>query len=1368
MDIFKALHYYYPIQQMSRRIIRPVRISILLLFTLLSCTKTKLLAASDLFFSTLSMRDGLPSNIIAGITQDKYDFIWVGTGSGLARYDGNTFKIFKKSDATSSLPSNELNAVLAVDDFVWVGTWDGLCKVDIRSFKVTRINLGDERNTVRTLHHGKGNSLWVGTAGGLVKLNLENEEFEVFNQKSTGLSHNMVRSIYQGINDEVWVGTFDGLNRLDIDSKRFDRISLESPKSAGIDNHLVLDIKPDPADTTIIWVGTETGLFRVSTVLYSGTMAKSKEGFSNDVIKCLFADQTGQIWMGTDFGLNIYSTADHSNNTHFHNPQISYSIANNVIWQIFEDRGGVLWFVTSNGLSRSNPSGNFYTFHDISYSINGQVIGNQVKSFLVSSDGYYWMATQHGVIRMDPLDGSKKVFRKDSRNNERLILNNVYTLEEDSNGRIWIGTAGGINIWDPELRKMSAVKASEENGLNSNYIGNFSKAEDGSLWVSAWQGGLYRISMIEGQPKFDKVRGLESGSEKHVYGGGYVWSIEYDRLYQVDTSTLVAEHIEVFKRAAASNMIYTLFYSSAGHLWAGTTNGLIQYIPAQRRAVFHPIETGSEFVISGINEDANGNLWTTTNTSLLKYYPTERRFEVFPLDNNLPIKSFYYGCTSDTPDGQVVFGGDNGFIKFKPEKVSPNHYEPNIYITSLSLNNSPVSINQEIGGNILLPVDVAFVPELVLNYADRSMSVEFSSLHFWQPEMNIYNYRLSGLDEEWHNSSGRRNFAVYSNLPVGNYEFVVKGSNNYGVPSPQEAKLRITVKPPLFLSTGFVVLYVILVSIMIYYALKTYSARVKLKNQLEIARLEKAHAEELEHTKEKFFTNISHELRTPISLILPPIHEVQKKGRLDDFSRELIGLAEKNSIRLLRLVNQILDFNKIESETLQLKITPVELVGFCQEVAGLFMDQAKRHEIDFEFVHTVASQEVWVDGEKIETVLFNLLSNAFKFTPDGGSITFQVSLDENSEFKEGAFKIEVHDSGVGISPDEQSKIFERFYQTREGRRTASGSGIGLTLTAEYIELHHGLIEVNSKVGQGTTFTVELPLGKSHLPIDILETDGLVNLRATPSVHGTSKGSKYFQLGPASDKPMVLMIEDNPDMIDFVRNSLGNYYHFVTAEDGQEGLAKANNFAPKLIISDIMMPRMDGLELCKRIKQNPQTSHISIILLTAKSMVSNRIEGIKIGADAYITKPFEIELLKAHMDNLIQRQEELQAYFRNDLVQLPATSDASNNEDNKFVKRVMDIIEANISNAELSVEMIADEMAMSTTHLYRRLKATTDRSAKEIIQKYRLKKASLMLQNKEGNITEIMYRTGFSSLSYFSKCFKAEYGVPPKRYQERVV
>jgi len=604
---------------------------------------------------------------------------------------------------------------------------------------------------------------------------------------------------------------------------------------------------------------------------------------------------------------------------------------------------------------------------------------------------------------------------------------------------------------------------------------------------------------------------------------------------------------------------------------------------------------------------------------------------------------------------------------------------------------------------------------------------------------------------------------VYSNLSPGEYHLRIRATNNYGIWSNKEATMTVIVRPPLFLSPPFLLAYVFAAILAVIVALRIYAVRLKLKNEVKIARLEKEHAEEIVQTKQEFFTSISHELRTPITLIIPPIQQMLKRGNLDDEDRALMNIAEKNSQRLLRLINQFLDFRKLEHGSQSLKLSWFDLVPFCLELYGLFTDKAARNEINFVFSPQVSECPIWADKEKIEIIVFNLFSNAFKFTPRKGRIEFSIAVDASASSGRGSVRLVVADSGMGIAQEEQAKIFEQFYQAGDARKIEGGSGIGLTLVSEYTKLHRGETSLTSKKGVGSIFTISLPLGNDHFPVDQRDAGTEVSVVAT---RPTAGNGEHYEFNLRSDKPLLLLVEDNPDIISLIQVSLRDKYTFISAENGEEGLLKAHNFMPEIIISDIMMPVMDGLEFCRRVKQDNKTSHIPIILLTARGLTSQRIEGVRTGADIYLTKPFEIELLEAHIDHLLERKKELTQYFKNELITQPAPNSAGENEDDRFLKKVMNTIEANIANSEFSVDRIGEEIGMSTSQLYRKLKSLTHLSANEIIKKYRLKKASLLLKNKEGNISEIMYEVGFSNLSYFSKCFKTEFGMTPKEYQQK--
>lgn len=1313
--------------------------------------------SQEKFFSTLSMREGLPTNLINAVAQDRNNFIWIATGDGLARYDGYHFKVFKKGGTVNSIPSNGVQTIYADGDDLWIGTVNGLCKINTVTFSVTRISTGTNTN-IRCMAKDPDGSLWIGTMTGLIKYNRKNGSFTTLTVQNSRLSHNTVRTIFRDKKGTMWVGTYDGLNKLDARTNTFTVFNLKRKGTPDLKNNLICDIKPVAGNDSLIWVGTDTGLCRFNTITGKNENQGERIDLSNDVVKAIYTGKDHNIWLGTDFGLNIYDPKTNKNERYFHNPQSPYSIANNVIWQIFEDQAGVLWFVTSNGISKVNQMDNLYQYHRVTQQVGGQTIGNQVKSFLVSQKGIYWIGTLHGVIRFDPKTGQSRKFNSDSPEQSRLLINNVTVLHEDRDGRIWIGTVAGINVWDDERQLMQAVTASKKNGLASNYINNFVETPDGTLLVGTWEGGIFWATNGLRELKdlhFELVSKAET--DKFLCDKGSLWLIEFDELFRLDLKTGVKTKIIPFARVADRKTVNSFFMAKNGSIWAAMENGLVAYNPSSNKATFHAIPNHN-MARASITEDRNGSIWVATNTAIEKFTPASGKVEFFPLNKNLPLKSFYAGCVARSTSGELFFGGDNGYISFSPDKAIANGYQPRVVLTGLLLNNKEVEIGEKVNDRVILDRDISFVPQIELDYGQRSLQLQFAALHFWQPEVNTYSYKLEGADENWTTTSGDKNFAVYSNLSPGTYIFRVRGTNNNGIWSSETSTTQITINPPFFLSKGFLALYLLLIVAGIYFSLKIYSGRIKLENELKISKLEIAHAEEIEQTKEQFFTNISHELRTPISLILPPIHQIMRNGKLDAENFKLIALAEKNSHRLLRVVNQVLDFKKMQGDKLYLNVSNVEIVGLLRELYSHFADKAARHEVNYTFTSSIPEFEIFADAEKIETMVLNLLSNAFKFTPKGGTIALEAEIINAGDMADYAVHIRISDTGVGISQEDQKRIFERFYQTAESRKREMGSGIGLALTLEYVKMHGGEIRLESEPGKGSVFTVLLPKGNADQLVTEADPDNYPMFQPVSSNLVANEA-----VTSDSDQPLLLIVEDNPDMIDFVRLTLHNKYRFVTAGDGEEGLRKAAQYLPDVIISDVMMPVMDGLTFCKMIKSNPKTSRMAVILLTARSLTSQKIEGIRTGADAYITKPFDIELLDAQIGNLLHRKEELTAYFWHSLMVAPTVEDGRKNVDEKFVKKVMNVVEAHISDPEFNVEVLASEIGMSSAHLSRKLKTLTQFSANEIIKKYRIKKASLLLENKAGNVSEVMYDVGFSNLSYFSKCFREEFGVTPKDY-----
>ncbi|AZQ64883.1 response regulator [Flammeovirga pectinis] len=1321
------------------------------------------LFGQEIYFSSLSMRDGLPSNIIADITQDKYGFLWVATRNGLTRYDGNEFTYFRNDSSEYSLPSNELTSTLAIDETIWVGSWNGLSCINNKTLKISRVDL--PFNKIRTICKGEGDILWVGSANGLIEYNTKDKTYKVFDS-TKNLSHNMVRSILLDKEGNVWVGTFDGINLLEKGAENFKSIPLLQKKKS---NLLVLDIKEDRSNTNL-WVGTEKGLFSIDKKDKKVTSYLSENNkFSNAVIKEIYQDRSGKLFLGTDFGLNIFSPKAATNAVYFHNPRKSYSITNNAIRQIFEDRNGTLWFSTLNGISTLNTQNTSYTANELSYRSNGKRTGHKVKSILVDSKGNMWFATTHGVIRKDVQKNKEVVFSQNGIKSRRILMDNVSTLMEDKWGRIWMGTASGISIWDENKNKITSINVDSKVGLQSNYIGNITQQKDGTIWVSAWEGGIYKIEGDVENLKnlsFKKIKNHTSDSEKFIAFNNNIWLLDKNKLFRVDDLTLKVIEIEEYNAKFKNSEAYSLYNSGDGNLWIGTLNGIIQYSIETKQTKFYAINTRRDEIVRACIKDKQGTIWGITNLSIVRLNAKAGNVNVYPLKYTLPIKNFHYGCVTIKENNEILFGGDNGYVSFYPKDIKNETSKSAVLITGLEINNKKIGIDQEVDGRVLLEKSISFINKLILNYDERSFTINFSSLDFSHSIKNIYAYKLKGFDENWHQVSGIDNKAIYSKVKPGEYIFSVKSINNLDETVAESKPLSITIKRPFFLQNIFLALYLFLILGIVFTLFRMYTNRLKLESQLHITQMEVLHSEELEKTKEDYFTNISHELRTPISLILPPLHQLQKKAQLDGDSLTLLNLAEKNAKRLKKLVNQILDFNKMQYEKLSLKFKKVDFIEFSENVFLLFTDNASRKGINYTFNSEVEEQILWVDVEKMETILFNLLSNAFKFTKEGGTISFVLTRTEiDNPYKEGGINIKISDTGIGISEEDQLHIFDRFYQAKKQNIKENGSGIGLTLVAEFVELHYGQISIESKVNLGTSFTLDLPLGTDHLPVDQLEQDE-IELTLSPVTHHLDNKITSYKLDLNSDKPLLLLVDDNQDIIAFIRNSLKEKYNLIVAENGQEGVVKANRFLPQLIISDIMMPVMDGLSFTDKVKKNPKTSAIPIILLTAKSLPSQKVDGLTAGADIYLTKPIEIELLEAYIKKLLTRKIELEEHFKEEIFNKSEEMNPLKNEDTIFVNKVMQIIEANISNTELSVEMISQELSISTTHLYRKLKATTNHTAKDVIKKHRLKKASQLLQNREGNITEIVDQVGFSSLSYFSRVFKAEFKISPKKYQEK--
>ncbi|RCW39301.1 hybrid sensor histidine kinase/response regulator transcription factor [Marinilabilia salmonicolor] len=1308
-------------------------------------------ATSPLYFSNLTIEQGLPSNVTNSIVQDKHGFIWIGTQEGVCRYDGFKMLTFQHTGGPGSIPSNNISALICDDDRIWVGTWDGLCTINIHTFQIETINIGKNK-TIRTLFRDKQGNIWIGTANGLLKHNPNNNIFNWFDSSNSGLSHNTIRSFHEADNGDLWIGTYDGLNRFrDGEITTFDVKGAYKPL---LENNLIVSISEYSGNCdSLLWVGTETGLALFNTKtgdfkLYNST----NTNFSNEVIKTIYHASDSVLWLGTDFGLHVFDVQEESVTAYFHDPLINNTIANNVVWQILEDNKERVWLITSGGVSIANKSEPYYHLHEEFFSNKEPRIGNQIRDILTDRKGNVWLATIHGVVKKNEETERRTTYSSTSQTENKVLLDNVYALEEDKKQRIWIGTAGGINILDPKSQRMSAITAGKENGLTSNYISSIVQAPDGSFWVSAWEGGVFRTEAKGESPQNYQFTRIDSNGDGHLIRGNR--SIYYaigNQLWTLDAKK-GKQPVSTVNGIIANGVITILRAGKNNSLWIGAENRLIQYQETSEEIREYHINVSHPQKIINLEEDNDGNLWGTTQNSIFRLDISRDKVITIPVEEGSPFKGFDSNCSAQKQNGNILFGGDNAYLEITPSHISYPESKPTMFISGLRVNNQAVTPSQKPD---ILKDDIAFSNQIDLKHHQNSLTFEFSALDYLYPDNGQFRYRLRPEQDQWLQSSGQKNYAVYANIKPGNYTLEVQGTNHLGVWS-ETKNLQIHIAPSIWLSKGFLTLYIVLIIGITYFIFRIYSYRQRLNNELKIVKIEKQHSEALYQAKIRFFTNISHEFRTPLGLIISPLKQLSKGDIKDPRFRRMIELAHRNAGRLYKLINQLLDFRKIESSQLQLIQQPVEINAFVREVYASFDDLAQRHQIDYQLQPLPEPHQYLLDADKVETILFNLLSNAFKYSSDEGTIN--VTLNITSSLNNApTLEVSIRDFGSGIAEQDREHIFELFYRTDQKINSHEGSGIGLTLAMEYAQLHGGTIQLKSQPGEGSEFTLVLPAIETTEQHDIAKTENTL----IPKSQDSSNAST---LSPNAKR--ILIVDDNTDFLDYLKINMEEEYALTLAENGAQALRKATTDHPDLIISDVMMPVMDGMELCGSLKTNQATAHIPVILLTAKTLDMDKTEGMNRGADMYITKPFDIDFLKSSIHSLFRREEQMARYIRNQLLLTPEKEEPGEQPEEIFLKKVMSIIRHNLSNPDFSVEMLSSAVGMSATHLYRRLKSITGLSTRDIINNFRMQKAEQMLSNREGNITEVMYAVGFSSLSSFSKSFKAKFGVSPKGYMEK--
>jgi len=1310
---------------------------------------------NPLLFSNLKVKDGLPVNEIFTITQDSTGFMWFGTINGFLRYDGYDMKVFRQNgEGKIALPDNQITS-LANDSKLglWVGSYEGLIYVNTQTNESKLADLGKPRE-VRCLLMQGDSVLWVGTSEGLIRLNTLNLSFQIYNEENSSLGSNIIRSLFIDSDNNLWIGTFDGLNVINPQNEmRF--FELKGDYKPELKNNLVLDIQPFSTNNDQqLWIGTETGLVLFNRKTYQLEIFNAQNtGFGNEVVKCILPLNNGQLYFGTDFGFYFFDSRMNQFQVSLHDPFNNYSLANNVVWDIFQDNSGIIWLATANGISQLNTTQHLFRFTPVFNKAGNIQVGNQVNDIYCDHDQNLWLATKNGVLAQYK-NGEVESFTNDKQSRFPLVFNNINTITGDNLGRIWIGSAGGINVWDTRNKKMHTITASFDlnSGLRSNYISAFITPTDGSFWVVTWGGGMYKakgnFSDI-GQIFFDYVGDFNTNV---LSSDSRIWLENKNKVYTIDLTTMRVSTPDSLNSQINNRDINSLLISSKGELWIGLSTQLIKYNTRSEEITSFDIYTGKDSYINNLTEDFNGDIWGTTLTSIFKFSTSTNKVESFPMNKGIPLDIFLSQSICKSKTGELFIGGNDGFISFYPKEIRKNTFCPKTVIATMRINNKAIESYNELKGRNNSNKLISYSNKVVLKYEQHSFTVGFTSLHYGDPYRNIYAYKLEGFDKEWNYTTGFQNLATYSNLSPDKYTFIVKGTNNDGVWFDNPATLEIIVKPPVWASAWAIVIYIVLLQFILLMLFITYRNKVKWKEEINSITREKEKNDELALAKQQFFTNISHEFRTPLNLIMGPIQNVIENYTLDASAHSLLRLVSKNSRRLLSLVNQLMDIRKIEDKTLKINLQPIEVVGFCHEQFDLFIDLAANQKIAFRLEAPNTEVNLITDPVKLESVIQNLLSNAFKFTSQNGQIDFKLEfLDEQ------LMRITVSDNGIGIPLNEQSQIFNRFFQGQNSSEKQTGYGIGLNLAKEYTELMNGKIWFESQPEKGTDFMVEIPLKDRINPL-VLEKQIITDEAKLKEKHA-------YEIINNISLPVVLLVDDHPDILEFIRLSLSGKYHFVSASNGKEALQLIEKKKVDLIISDVMMPEIDGLSFCERVRANPKFSTIPIILLTAMTQASDYIDGFRAGADDYLIKPFNTNVLEARIESLLHRSRKVEEYIKQRMIVENQDIEVESLSE-KLLQETIQYINQHINDPEINIDRMCKAIGISHSNLYRKIKVQTGLTLNELIRQIKLKKAAQLIKTKKLTIAEIMEEIGFTNHSYFAKCFKNEYGLSPREWAEK--
>ncbi|MFQ5651430.1 MAG: two-component regulator propeller domain-containing protein [bacterium] len=1358
------------------------KLAIFTLFSILNVCGTGVAGnlQDKISFRHLTIDDGLSQSAVYALLQDRQGFVWIGTKDGLNRYDGYDFTIYKNVPSDSNSLSNNYITALFEDSrgYLWAGTLEGgLNRLDPTSghFQRYSTSVSDpgslSSNRITALSEDSSGALWIGTSNGLNRLTADEIErpdptFDKFfhhPENPRTLSHNVIAALLVDQQDNLWVGTTNGLNRLTrhdtLQSGVFVHYFSEEGGDEGLMDSRIYSLYQGQDGS--IWAGTASGLNRVQPETgaiqpFPHHFRTYRRGWGNVVD--IAEDENGHLWLATPDELMIFDPLRQHYQSVRSQKMNPRALNSNHLTRLFRDRSGVFWIGTNGyGLNLYDPRADRFLTYRRPLDFPSRINRFSISALLEDRQGNLWISADV-LYRWNRSTGELTSFETDSEHPEDFGNTGSWSMLQDRRGFIWLAGFEGLYRYNPETRNYRHF--THGRGLQEKVAFQVYLDRDERIWVATEN---YLSCYDSEADRFSHYRYRQNPATRFVSltavyqdGSGIFWLATDDGLASFDPQTETFRYRRNDPRDAntlSNNVVLSITPAPtrSGILWLGTAGGGLNRFNRETetfRAITAADGLPNDVVYAALPDKA-GNLWLSTNKGLSCFTPATTAFRNFDVSDGLQSNEFNTGAYFLSPSGEMFFGGIKGLNHFYPENIVDNPHIPNVVFTGLRLFNQVISPQTH---PQILDTLITYEKQVNLSHRDNVIAFEFSALDFSAPSRNQFAYRMVGFDERWI-PSGTGRLATYTHLPAGDYLFQVKGSNNDGVWNEQGATLAIHISAPPWKTWWAYSLYLLAV-VTLLYGLRRYEMnRLQLKNRLQMERVDGEKLRELDQLKTRFFANISHEFRTPLTLIVGPLQQLMDKVP-DEESQRMLGMMQRNTRRLLQLINQLLDLSKLDAGKMELYLRQGDLVSFLRGALRSYDALAETKKIDVRFSTERESFIMLFDHDKMENIFHNLLANAFKFTPDGGEVSLSLGFSQSAG-KPASVVVTVADNGTGIPAQRMARIFDRFFQADENGGEKGGSGIGLALVKELVALQRGEISVQSQVGEGTTFTVTLPVENA----EIVMSEARAKEAPAKSDRKTPAQLSAGRENGEENRGIVLVIEDNRDMRAFIRTVLRVDYEVLEAPDGRAGIEQAAQATPDLIISDLMMPKMDGYELCRELKNDQKTSHIPIILLTARAAAEDKITGLQAGVDDYLIKPFQPEELLARVHNLIAVRKNLIATLGKKALLSPSEL-AVTPVDQAFLEKVREVIEREMGDETFGVETLCAEIALSERQFRRKLKALTGQTPNQVIRTMRLQRARQMLEQNAATIAEIAFLVGFGSPAYFTKMFREEFGRLP--------